>query len=159
MSDLQLVWDEISSDPESLGYAALITTPSVDPEAIHKDPAQQSINQALADKLNALNTGQTMQLSSITNSEIVSAIVPAELALVAPVPAAQVGWVLSLNAIDPFDPTIVEIFKVAFGEGSQTLIALNALRNPTVSRATKIGINDAVSPGLIAMARVKGLSL
>jgi hypothetical protein len=154
MGTIQTIYDEITVDPLALGYAALITTPGVTIEGIHKDPVQQAINQSLADKLNALDTGIARQRISIPKNEIIAAFDPTEIDAVTAANAAKINWLP--DDVNPNDQATRQILANAFGGASQTVANLLALENETISRATELGLNT-VLPGWVAAARCRGL--
>lgn len=149
MSKVTDIAAEISIDPAGLGYAALITAPTNDPELITKDPAQHAINQAIADKLNATDTGRTRAVTSVTKSQVLNAIADIDLSLI----NNQITVAFQLDNLDPNDPKLITMFTNVFSNTNGTLTNLQALQNETVSRAVEMswGVVDA---GYVAMARM-----
>lgn len=149
MSRIDDIAAEITNGEAIMSYAALITTPSTDAEEIHKDPVQQTINKAIADRMNATDTGRTANVTSLTKLQILEAIEDVDLVNI----NSAVNLVFQLDTIDPWNAKIVSVFQEAtFSAG--TMAALNALRTKTVSRAEELNLNT-IKVGEIAMARVK----
>jgi len=87
---------------------------------------------------------------SLTNTEVLEAIDPTELAGLTDKNSVLVGWVLGISSINPFG-VAATIFIDAFGLNSQTITNLKVLRKTLISRVQELGIR--VGLGLIQEAR------
>lgn len=133
MGQIQLLINELTVDPLSLGYSTMTNV-----------QVKDSLNSAVRNK----------NKSSIATADILEAIDPAELMALAGEKSVRVWGVLGMDSIDPFG-VAVEVFKDAFGNTSATLVALAALRKESVSRAQELGYPGLVKEGHVEMARVK----
>ena len=137
----QEIRDELDNDPNGHGYAAIIGGAG---------PDDIAVNQLLTDELNLADISRNR--ANLTRDEIVNSIDPAELtALTNAVQAANVWGVIGEQGADPFG-IAQQIFVDAFGPGSVTVLALQALRIEQISRGTELGLGK-VKPGHVQMAR------
>lgn len=128
---IKLLRAEITGDPLAIGYSGMN-----DAEVV------TSIN-APAHEENK---------TSLTNSEMLAAIVPSALVGLTGDKATRVWGVLGMATIDPFGPA-EDIFKDAFDNNSPTIVALAALRKRNVSRANVLGYPGKVKIGHVEQAR------
>ena len=140
MSYITELKSELDNDPSSLGYAAIISGGG----------SEQSINQSLANQLNALGSIEE-NVTVLSPSQILGSINTAELFALTGDKAARVWGVLGMNEINPFGVEAA-IFTDAFGQGSVTLSALALLRKKIISRSTELNFR-VVKPGHVQMAR------
>jgi len=114
--------------------------------------ADEANNNAIAELLNAAT--RPLENHAVTRGQVIGAMNPADIGAVSAADATKIGWVLSLDSIDLFDPSTVQILKTAFGVPSATVTNLIALRTGTQSRAQELSLpTGRVLPSHVAMAR------
>lgn len=135
--DYQALFDELTNDPLSRGYAGM-----TDAEA--------------ADDLNT--EYRTRNRASMSGDEVFGATDPAEFNALdtgsGNTPDVQGHWIAfcGRDNIDPFGSANVAFVQSVFGAGSTTVSNLAALRTETVSRAVELGLG-AVTAGDVIKAR------
>jgi hypothetical protein len=128
--DYRALKAEMDADPLGRGYAGMTD-------------AQASAS------LNVAN--RTRVRNAMSASEVFQAISAAEFAAKTDAQRQLVLGILGFGTVNPAGRE-AEVFVQVFGAGSQTIAALAAARQETVSRATEIGL-EAVLPGDIAKTR------
>lgn len=132
MSKLQLLRDEITNDPLALGYAGMT-------------------DQQIADSLNAVNID--VDRDTVPTGEILAAIVPADFVAIADAPRrTYLQMLLATDSVPLGFANIRNALLNIFSGRPDTLNALSALQQETVSRARQLGIGVAHS-GDIGKAR------
>ena len=131
--DYQALHDELVNDPLARGYAGMTD------------------EQAAAD----LNTVyRTRNRSSMSGDEVYNATDPTEFSGLADVPKQLWMAFCGRTGIDPFATANVETAIQIFGNTSQTVTNLQALRVEDVSRAVELGLGE-VKVGHIEQARAQ----
>lgn len=104
----------------------------------HPDTGAYDADAVLAmDELNLVN--RTTNRTSMTGSEVANAVVPSEFAALDATEQVEFWNVVHLGDLNPFGIEATLLTNI-FGGGSDTIIALNALRKNNVSRAVEIGL-------------------
>ena len=129
--NIDILRDELTSDPLARGYAGMS-------------------DQQAADSLNTAN--RTVDRGVIAAHEAVDAIVAAEWLSLADVKRSAITLIVSAGQVNVANPNVQAIFANAFGAGTATRANLIALKTETVSRAVELGLNN-VRPGTVAEAR------
>lgn len=138
--DYQKLRTELTTDPVALGYSGLTDTPA-------------------AAKLNALDTGRTLNRTSVPTSEVRNAIEdgawPDPGNASTRVSESKLRALLQMASIDASNANIRAAFGTIFpnsGATAATRTALLALATRTVSRAEELGL-EAVTPVDVTRAR------
>lgn len=123
--------DEITNDPEGIGYAG-------------------KTDQEVVDLLNVED--RSRDRTSMTGSEVLNSIVTSEWQSRTDAQKQTVWDIVHLGTINPFGVEQT-LFAGAFtGAGGATLTALGDARVETISRATELGLGN-VKPGFVQHAR------
>ena len=129
--DIAKLKTELTDDPLTRGYAAM-----TDAEA--------------AVDLNEVY--RTQNKTSLTASEVLNAIVPSAFTALDATVQQCIWDILHIGEINPFGVEAT-MFSAAFGAGSDTIVALVAMRVEAVSRAVELGLGF-IYPGHIENARM-----
>ena len=129
--DIAKLKTELTDDPLTRGYAAM-----TDAEA--------------AVDLNEVY--RTQNKTSLTASEVLNAIVPSAFTALDATVQQRIWDILHIGEINPFGVEAT-MFSAAFGAGSDTIVALVAMRVEAVSRAVELGLGF-IYPGHIENARM-----
>ena len=104
----------------------------------HPDTGAYNVDAEIAaGELNAVN--RTTNKTSMSGSEIINAVDKAEFIALTNAAEAQFWNVVHLGDLNPFGIEADLLIDI-FGGGSTTIIALQALRKNSVSRAVEIGL-------------------
>lgn len=125
---------EIMSDPAALGYAG-------------------KTDQQIADLLNSMAMGRSIERSVIPAHEIIEATVPADWALLLATEKQRYQTIVAAGQVNLKGPNTRALFGAMFGAGTQTRANLIALQSVAVSRAQEINLGR-VEPGHVAKGRV-----
>lgn len=125
---------EIAADPVALGYAG-------------------KTDQQIADLLNSLTTGRTIQRSVIPAHEILEATVPADWATLTAAEKQRYQTITGAGQVNLRGANTRLALAAMFGAGTQTRANLIALQSVTISRAEELGLGR-VEPGHTGKARV-----
>ncbi len=154
MSYIDLIQKEITTDTNGIGYSGFFPAggPFSDDE-IHKDPFQQAANVAIANLLNIQQISKPV--TSIDPKLILRSISVARINKLSDIEIQKLNLILENINLDPNDPGLESLFKTLFGDASAEVTDLIGKRTKLISPAENIGIKGNVSPGWVAMARVK----
>ena len=130
---MSVLSDELTNDPLALGYSGM--------DAI-----------TAAAKIMATDTGRTVNITSLTGTQVINAIDKTEFNALTAVKQTKVWNVLHLGNINPFGIE-ADLFIDAFGGGSTTITALQSIRKKTVSRAAELGLSR-IRQGEVEEARL-----
>jgi hypothetical protein len=115
---------EVNGDPVALGYAG-------------------KTDQQIADLLNSTTTGRTLLRTSISQLEFANAVGDADFPATATL-QAKFQFLYSQAQINPNNAQMVAIIKVVFPTNTATWARLVALAQPTVNRATELGLGASM---------------
>lgn len=112
---------ELTTDPLARGYAGMTA-----------EQAAASLNVADRSRIR----------TSMSGDEVFQATVAAEFNALTVNSGKQTMWLsfCARSSIDPAGVANVAFVQFIFGAGSSTVIALNALRQESISRATELGL-------------------
>lgn len=125
---------EITLDPAVLGYAG-------------------KTDQQIADLLNSLTTGRTIERSVIPAHEALEATVPAEWAALTAAEKQRYQTITGVGSVNLKGANTRSAMAAMFGPATTTRANLIALQIKTVSRAEELGLGR-VEAGHVAKARV-----
>lgn len=126
---------ELAGDPLARGYAGMTA-------------AQAAASLGTLDR--------TRNRASVAVSAILDAIVWTEYDAVATTLKERLGLILARDTINANSTNVRATFLAAFAAGSATRTALLALLAEPISRATELGFDGPVTPGLIEWVRSRG---
>ena len=116
----------------------------------HPDAGPYDADAAVAaGQLNAVN--RTRPRASMTGSEVINAVDPAEFAALEAGPKQMVWDIVHLGTVNPWGIEATLMISI-FGAGSATIVALAAARQQAISRAVEIGLGH-VRVGDVERAR------
>ncbi len=121
---------ELTADPLTRGYSGMS-------------------DQAAADDLNSVYRSRNR--ATMTASEVLNSVDVSEFNALTDAVQQRIWNVLAIGTINPFGRE-ADLFVGAFGGGSATITALQALRVEAISRATELGLSR-VREGTIQQAR------
>lgn len=131
-SKIALLRDEITNDPLALGYTGMT-------------------DQQISDSLNAVNIN--VDRDTVPTGEILAAIVPADFVAIADATRrTYLQMLLATDSVPLGSVNIRNALQNIFSGRTDTLNALSALQQETISRARQLGIGTAHS-GDIGKAR------
>lgn len=110
-------------------------------------------DQQIADLLNSVARGRTIQRSVIPSHEILEATVPGEWAALTAAEKQRYQTITGAGSVDLKGQNTRLMLGAMFGAGTTTRANLIALQNKTVSRAEELNLGR-VEPGHITKARV-----
>jgi hypothetical protein len=124
--------DEITNDPEGIGYAG-------------------KTDQEVVDLLNVVNRERNR--TSMTGSEILNAVATADWAGRTDAQKQVIWDICHLGSVNPFGVEATLMIDAFDGSTGATITALQAARKETISRATELGLGN-VKTGYVQEARV-----
>lgn len=134
---------EIQNDPTSVGYSSVTT----------------GNDQGIADLLNAISSGITVTVASLTKDEFLKAILPVALTLPSKDVATQTKWdrILSMasssGSIDVTDPHIIGLLSLSVSDGILTSGQASVVGTRSGSRAEQLfGVGTRINQSDISYA-------
>lgn len=130
--DYITLWNEISTDPLSRGYAGLSSA-------------------SVAGNLNQKN--RTRNRTVMSGTEVLNAIKISEFNALTSASQARIWDTLHLGTLNPFGIEAT-IFIGVFGAGASTIATLQTLRVETISRGEELGLGT-VAEGHVVKVRAR----
>ena len=138
----------------AINYAALKAEVQTDPLALgYATPLAAGNHAALADLLNQVRSGISIDLETVQAWAVFNAIVPAEWAALSAQEKQRIQIILSMGTVSVKGANTRSAFLAAFAAGTTTRTNLAALQTRVGSRAEQL-FSQSVTPADIAQAMV-----
>jgi len=129
----------------AINYAALKTELQTDPTGLgYAGPLGRGETQVVADLLNAVRQGVSIERETVPAYEVWEAIVPSEWAALTANDRQRVQTILSMGEVSVRGTNTRSSFAAAFGAGTSSRTQLAALQNRPGSRAEQLFGTDVV---------------